>query len=61
MAASERKSDISNAYTDKNEMKLFLYFVTGHANQTNDFFSYIANINENLKKTDEKKCCFKRV
>ena len=24
------------------------------------FFSYIININENLKNTDEKKCCFKR-
>ena len=22
------------------------------------FFSYIININENLKNTDEKKCCF---
>ena len=24
-------------------------------------FSYIVNINENLKKTDKKKCCFKCV
>ena len=25
------------------------------------FFSYMTNINENLKKTDEKKCCFKDI
>ena len=25
-----------------------------------NIFSYIINIKENLKNTDEKKCCFKR-
>ena len=61
MAASELKSNISNANLDKNKKKLFLYFSTSHVNQANNFFSYIANINKNLKKTDEKKCCFKHV
>ena len=62
MAASELKANISNANLDKNKNKLFLYFGTSHANQTNKkYFSYIANINENLKKTYDKKCCCKRV
>ena len=55
MAASELKSNVSNANLDKNEKKLFLYIDTSHGNQTNN------NINENLKKTDEKKCCFKHI
>ena len=64
VAASGLKSNISNA--NLNKKKLFLYFDNSHANQTNTtkkirFFSYIVNINENLKKIDEKKCCFKRV
>ena len=42
------------------------YFDNSHANQTNltkkiRFFSYIVNINENLKKIDEKKRCLKPV
>ena len=62
LAASEIKFNISNANLDKSKRKLFLYFDTIHANRTNNFFfSYIVNINENLKKTDGKKCCFKRV
>ena len=66
VAASELESNISNANLNKNKKKLFLYFDNSHANQTNTtkkirFFSYIVNINGNLKKTDEKKCCFKRV
>ena len=65
MAASELKSNISNANLNKSKKKLYLYFDDSHANQTNTtkkiwFFLYIVNINENLKKIDEKKCCFKR-
>ena len=52
MAASQLKSNTSNANLDKNKKKLFLYFDTSHVNQTNNFFSYIVNNNENLKKTD---------
>ena len=55
MAASELKSNVSNANLDKNKKKLFLYFDASHANQTNIFFKYIVNINQNLKKTDKKK------
>ena len=36
MAASELKSNISNANFDKNEKNLFLYFDTSHTNQTNE-------------------------
>ena len=61
MAASELKCDISNANLDKNKKGLFLYFDTNHENQTNNFFFDIVNINKNLKKTDEKKCCFKHI
>ena len=61
MAASELESNISNTNLDKNKKKLFLYFDTSHTNHANKKKSYIVNINENLKKTDEKKCCFKRV
>ena len=53
MAASELKSNISNANLD-NKKKPILYLDTIHANQTNHFFSFIVNINENLKKS-----CFK--
>ena len=56
MAVSELKANISNANLDKNKKKLFSYFDTSHANQTNNFFfSYTVNINENLKETDKKK------
>ena len=55
MAASELKYNISNANPDKNKMKLFLHFDTSHANQTH------YNINENLKKTDKKKFCFRDI
>ena len=60
VAPSELKSHISNASLDKNKKKLFLYFDNSHANQTNTtkklwFFSYIFNMNKNLKKIDEKK------
>ena len=62
VAASELKCNISNTNRDKNKKKLFLYFDTSHSNETNKhFFSYNININKNLKKTDEKKCCFKRI
>ena len=61
VAASKLKSNISNENLDKNKKKLFLYFHTSYANQTNNFFSYILNINKNLKKTNEKKCCFNLV
>ena len=64
MAASELKSNISNVNLNKSKNKLLLYFDNGHKNQTNttkkiEFFLYIVNINENLKKIDENKCCFK--
>ena len=66
MAASELKSNISNVNLDKSKKKLYLYFDNSHGNQTNItkkiwFFLYIVNINENLKKIDEKKRCFKCV
>ena len=66
MAASKLKSNISNVNLNKSKKKLFLYFDNSYANQTNTtkkiwFFLYIVNINENLKKTDEKKCCFKHI
>ena len=38
VAASELKYNICNANLDKNKKKLFLYFDTSHANQTNIFF-----------------------
>ena len=65
MAASELKSNISNVNLNKSKKKLFLYFDNSHANQTNTtkntyFYTWL-NINENLKKVDEKKRCFKRV
>ena len=61
MAACELESNIRNVNLNQNKKKLFLCFNNSHANQTNTakkiwFFSYIVNINENLKKTDEKKC-----
>ena len=64
VAISELKSNISNTNLNKNKKRLFFNFNNSHANQTNTtkkicFFSYIVNIFENLKKTDEKKCCFK--
>ena len=37
VAASELKSNISNANLDKIKKKLFLYFDTSHANQTSIF------------------------
>ena len=66
MAASELKSNISNVKLNKSKKKLFLYFDNSHTNQTNTtekiwFFLYIVNINENLKKIDKKKRCFKHV
>ena len=66
MAASELKSNISNVNLNKSKKKLFLYFDNSYANQTNTttkiwFFLYILNINENLKKIDDKKRCFKHV
>ena len=66
MAASELKSNISNVNPNKSKTKLFLYFDNSHANQRNTtkkiwFFLYIVNINENLKKVDEKKHCFKHM
>ena len=66
MAVSELKSNISNANLNKNKRKLFLYLDKGHTNRTSTtkkirFFSYIDNIKKSLKKTDEKKCCFKCV
>ena len=59
-AASELKSHISDIYLNKSKEKLFLCFDNSHGNQTNTtkkiwFFLYIVNINENLKKIDEKK------
>ena len=61
MAASELKSNISNVNLNKSRNKLFLYFDNSHANQTNTttkiIFLYIVNINENVKKIDEKKRC----
>ena len=56
MAASKLKSN-SNVNLDKNKKKLFLYFVTSHANQQ-QIFSYIVNMDEN---TGEKKCYFKGI
>ena len=49
MAASELKSNISNANLNKSKRKLFLYLDKSHTNQTNStkkvrFFSYIDNI-----------------
>ena len=35
VAASELKSNISNAGVNKNKKKLFLYFDNSHENQTN--------------------------
>ena len=66
LAASGLKSNISNTNLNKSKKKLSLYFDNSQANQTNTtkemvFFSYIVNINGNLKKIDEKKCCFKRI
>ena len=66
VAASELESNISKPNLNKNKKKLFLYFDNCHPNQPNTtkkiwFFSCIVNNNENLKKTDAKKCCFKRV
>ena len=66
MAASELKSNIRNINLNKSKKTLFLYFDNSHANQTTTtkktwFFLYIVNINENLKKIDEKKHLFKRV
>ena len=66
MAACELKSNISNVNLNENKKKLFLYFDNNHANQTNTtkriwFFLRIVNINENRKKIDEKKRCFKRI
>ena len=64
MAASELNSNISKENL-KSKKKRFLYFDNSHANQTNTakkmIFLYMVNINKNLKKTDEKKHCFKRV
>ena len=38
VAASKLKSNICNANLDKNKKKLFLYFDTSYANQTNKHF-----------------------
>ena len=66
VAASELKSNISDVNLNESKKKLFFYFDNSHTNQTNTtmkiwFFLYIVNINENLKKIDEKKRCFKQV
>ena len=66
MAAFVLKSNISNVNLNKSKKKLFLYFNDSHANQTNTtkkdmIFLYIVNMNENLKKINEKKRCFKHV
>ena len=66
MAASELESNISIANLNQNTKKLFLCFNNSHSCQKKYYqkdmtFSYIVNINENLKKIDEKKYCFKRV
>ena len=66
MAASELKSSIRNINLNKSKKKLFLYVDNNHANQMNAtkkiwFFLYIVIINKNLKKTDEKKHCFKHL
>ena len=54
MAASELESNISHVNCNKSKKRLFLYFDNSHGNHTNTtkktwFFSYIVNINENLK------------
>ena len=59
VVASGLESNISNANLNKNKKKLFLYLHNSLANQRNTtkkiwFFSYIVNVNEKLKKTDEK-------
>ena len=69
VAFSEFESDISSAYLNKNKKKLFSYIDNNHVDQTNTSkkilciyrFLYIVNINENLKKTYEKKFYFKHV
>ena len=64
MAAFVLKSNISNVNLNKSEKKLFFYF--NDANQTNTtkkdmILLYVVNMNGNLKKINEKKCCFKHV
>ena len=44
VAASEVKSNISNANLDKNKKKLLLYFDTSHANQNEYFFLTLRKI-----------------
>ena len=44
VAASEVKSNISNANLDKNKKKLLLYFDTSHANQNKYFFLTLRKI-----------------
>ena len=61
MAASELKSYISNANLGKNKKRCFYILILAMQTKQINIFSYVVNINENLKKTDEKKCCFKRV
>ena len=66
VAASELKSNISNANLDKIKKRLFLYFDNSHTNQTNNtekigFFSCIVNTNKNLRKADEEIYCFKHI
>ena len=66
VVASGLESNISNANLNKNKKKLFLHLHNSLANQRNTtkkiwFFSYIVNINEKLRKTDEKTCYFKRM
>ena len=66
VAASELKSNISNANLDKIKKRPFLYFDNSHTNQTNNtekigFFSCIVNTNKNLRKADEEIYCFKHI
>ena len=66
MATSELKSNISNVNRNKSKRSYFyILIITTQTKQIllkrYDFFSYIVNINENLKKIDDKKRCFKCV
>ena len=49
VAASELKSNISNANLGKNKKELFLHFDTSHANQTK-FFFYTLLVSKKLQK-----------
>ena len=58
VAGSKLKCNISNANFDKSKKKLS-YILILPMQTKQKIFSYIVNFNKNLKKTDEKKCCFK--